>query len=117
MTCVLYSLLEGGEQNQSVVIARMRDHIGKKVFTLYDKTEDENGHEIFKVQEHKITGLTKYNLGDMTFNGQTMKNYFKEKYDIELVHLEIPAFLCKENHLLPPELCHSTLCSELMLDD
>jgi hypothetical protein len=116
MTCLLYSLFEGVEQNQSVVIARMRDYIGKKVFTIFDKTEDNNGYVFFKVQEHEITGLTKYNLGDKRIEGQTMKNYFKTKFDIELEHLQLPGFLCKKNHLLPPELCHSTLCDGLGLD-
>jgi hypothetical protein len=111
MTCVLKRLFEGYESD---VGARMREYIGESLYTLYLKTEYPciGGIKVVHVVEHEIVRLSKYNLQDTTIEGESVKNFFKRKYNIDLIHLNIPGFWSKQNQLLVPELCHvsSPLC-------
>jgi hypothetical protein len=94
MNSVIDHLLEGVENNPDNITMKMRSYIGQTIFTVH------TNEKIF----YEVQGSTYQPIRELSVHKETMQRYYERKHGITLQHKELPAFICRGGHLIPPEL-------------
>jgi hypothetical protein len=96
MNSVLEHLLDGVENNPDGIKMKMRSYIGRTIFTVHTSAT------LF----YEVLGSTHQPISELSVHKETMEEFFERKHRITLQHKEIPAFICRGGHLVPPELTY-----------
>jgi hypothetical protein len=87
---------EGCARRLGIICLRMRNFIFKRIYTVH------SGKRV----TYEVVGTSFSSLKDIILNKETLTEFYRRNYHIELVHTDIPVFVCKGGYLVPPELAY-----------
>jgi hypothetical protein len=66
---------------------------------------------------YRVTGVTDRPVHRLKVYRARMKDYYEDRYGIELKRLDLPAFECENTNVIPVELCYVDLIPGIPLFD
>jgi hypothetical protein len=99
MATVIETIFSGdfpADASFAEVERKMREFVGRTITTKHGKEQ----------QYYRISGISRDPLWKQRVHRDWMVEYFKERHDLELKHLNLPVFICSGVIKIPPELAY-----------
>jgi hypothetical protein len=95
LAVILEEGLEGLPIREALMGARLRNYIGKTVYTAL----------FGQAVPHIVVGTTFATLSNIVVEEETFVDFYQRRYGITLKHLDQEAIVCQGQYYLPCEIC------------